>query len=378
MSLKPRNYPLLTGQPFLRRPAAPTTTASLTRVASQPLNMARVAVQYQIPERKPVRLPQRLSQEFINPQDTGKVWPVKRSSIGGERMESPVIDKENVDANKQVIRKREEKRTMSNDGKPICNLKRNHYLHDMKKRCSSLRPKRIDYHNGVPSQSVEAPDDLVVFDQEDQLLHDVEEKKMTPPLIETLKSEPIYPKENSGSKYCNEDPYQYYSPSLSANSIRTFEEDGAHYEGFTFESQKHGRGKLVNVEGECYIGEFDHGKREGFGTLTNKKGDKIYEGFWRNDLYEGSGIEYNLNVKLRAAENTKRTELGVLDLESWMSYEGNFDAGKWSGYGTLNFINGDIYSCLLYTSDAADDLLCVDLGGRRIIKKKKKYILELL
>src|SRR5659263_785722 len=30
------------------------------------------------------------------------------------------------------------------------------------------------------------------------------------------------------------------------------------------------------------------------------------------------------------------------------------------------------YVCLLYTSDAADDLLCVDLGGRRIIKKKKK------
>ena len=27
--------------------------------------------------------------------------------------------------------------------------------------------------------------------------------------------------------------------------------------------------------------------------------------------------------------------------------------------------------CLLYTSDAADDLLCVDLGGRRILKKKK-------
>src|SRR5450756_65265 len=27
-------------------------------------------------------------------------------------------------------------------------------------------------------------------------------------------------------------------------------------------------------------------------------------------------------------------------------------------------------NALLYTSDAADDLLCVDLGGRRIIKKK--------
>src|SRR5450756_3192749 len=31
----------------------------------------------------------------------------------------------------------------------------------------------------------------------------------------------------------------------------------------------------------------------------------------------------------------------------------------------------EFYLCLLYTSDAADDLLCVDLGGRRIIKKKK-------
>ena len=33
---------------------------------------------------------------------------------------------------------------------------------------------------------------------------------------------------------------------------------------------------------------------------------------------------------------------------------------------------GLVDDCLLYTSDAADDLLCVDLGGRRIIKKKKK------
>ena len=29
-------------------------------------------------------------------------------------------------------------------------------------------------------------------------------------------------------------------------------------------------------------------------------------------------------------------------------------------------------ACLLYTSDAADDLLCIDLGGRRIIKKKNQ------
>src|SRR5450756_3203156 len=36
-------------------------------------------------------------------------------------------------------------------------------------------------------------------------------------------------------------------------------------------------------------------------------------------------------------------------------------------------LRGSIMICLLYTSDAADDLLCVDLGGRRIIIKKKEH-----
>ena len=34
---------------------------------------------------------------------------------------------------------------------------------------------------------------------------------------------------------------------------------------------------------------------------------------------------------------------------------------------------GDVRGCRLYTSDAADDLLRVDLGGRRIINKKIQY-----
>ena len=38
-------------------------------------------------------------------------------------------------------------------------------------------------------------------------------------------------------------------------------------------------------------------------------------------------------------------------------------------HGLMALKLGDT-TCLLYTSDAADDLLCVDLGGRRIIKKK--------
>ena len=35
-------------------------------------------------------------------------------------------------------------------------------------------------------------------------------------------------------------------------------------------------------------------------------------------------------------------------------------------------INGKVHDCLLYTSDAADERSSVDLGGRRIIKKKQQ------
>ena len=59
----------------------------------------------------------------------------------------------------------------------------------------------------------------------------------------------------------------------------------------------------------------------------------------------------------------------------------NDDSASPTGIGlgatTLSRSPGNLYRtdgsgnyCLLYTSDAADDLLCVDLGGRRIIKKK--------
>ena len=43
---------------------------------------------------------------------------------------------------------------------------------------------------------------------------------------------------------------------------------------------------------------------------------------------------------------------------------------KWEKH--LGPLTHNFKPCLLYTSDAADDLLCVDLGGRRIIKKKKQ------
>src|SRR5665811_2633406 len=45
---------------------------------------------------------------------------------------------------------------------------------------------------------------------------------------------------------------------------------------------------------------------------------------------------------------------------------------RWEAFAHANFSRWLYIHCLLYTSDAADDLTRVDLGGRRIIKKKKK------
>src|SRR5678816_4890998 len=40
-------------------------------------------------------------------------------------------------------------------------------------------------------------------------------------------------------------------------------------------------------------------------------------------------------------------------------------------YAILKMPSGELRNCLLYTSDAADERSSVDLGGRRISKKKK-------
>src|SRR5450756_1733505 len=64
------------------------------------------------------------------------------------------------------------------------------------------------------------------------------------------------------------------------------------------------------------------------------------------------------------------TPLGLSAL--WAKHEGENPTGSFKDRGMTVAVSWARHQgCLLYTSDAADDLLCVDLGGRRIIKKKK-------
>ena len=75
--------------------------------------------------------------------------------------------------------------------------------------------------------------------------------------------------------------------------------------------------------------------------------------YLQNQYVNGSGWEQQM------AEAT--LSAGSFDEAGRYRYEAT--AAPWCNNGG---------NCLLYTSDAADDLLCVDLGGGRIIKKKNQ------
>mgnify|MGYP002682757312 CR=1 FL=1 len=65
----------------------------------------------------------------------------------------------------------------------------------------------------------------------------------------------------------------------------------------------------------------------------------------------------------------KRQDVGINRVDGRVVGDVDFD-GVSQVAGYITPVPGGV--CLLYTSDAADDLLCVDLGGRRIIKKKNR------
>eukprot|EP00658_Telonema_sp_P-2_P010281 TRINITY_DN13873_c0_g1_i8.p1 TRINITY_DN13873_c0_g1~~TRINITY_DN13873_c0_g1_i8.p1 ORF type:complete len:137 (-),score=35.86 TRINITY_DN13873_c0_g1_i8:52-462(-) len=97
---------------------------------------------------------------------------------------------------------------------------------------------------------------------------------------------------------------------------------------------------------------------------------------WRTRKVEGNPLEYGLPYE----DLYLRTQDGI-NLNAWLVKQRNHTKCP-----TLIFLHGNagnigdrlqnaygLYeNCLLYTSDAADEEDSVDLGGRRIIKKKKR------
>ena len=104
-------------------------------------------------------------------------------------------------------------------------------------------------------------------------------------------------------------------------------------------------------------------------NLVEKKPEEVF-----NFLKDNSFLTLNCyNIK------TPKLKLDFKDSKYATGRRKTSIARVWikKGSGKI-YVNGKLFTdyfsnCLLYTSDAADDTPCVDLGGRRIIKKKLSF-----
>src|SRR5678816_4050805 len=77
---------------------------------------------------------------------------------------------------------------------------------------------------------------------------------------------------------------------------------------------------------------------------------------------------YDLRKRTKGHTDLERLKKGMIAGQFWSIYVPGEVETKDAGYAKTQLEQFDI--CLLYTSDAADERSSVDLGGRRIIKKK--------
>jgi len=96
--------------------------------------------------------------------------------------------------------------------------------------------------------------------------------------------------------------------------------DGGFYKGMWFEGKRHGLGKLIEPNGNIYIGNFLDNKYNGRGTIYFKSGS-VYDGDWISGNRCGYGKE-------------------TYDDNSY--YEGSFNNDNRNGFGTMYKINGEI------------------------------------
>ena len=59
------------------------------------------------------------------------------------------------------------------------------------------------------------------------------------------------------------------------------------YRGHFFDDVFQGKGLAKYTNGNVYEGSWQDGKRCGYGTLTNDKGQLIYVGNWKYNRYHG-------------------------------------------------------------------------------------------
>lgn len=125
------------------------------------------------------------------------------------------------------------------------------------------------------------------------------------------------------------------------NYYEITEDNGAIYKGQMLNNKKHGKGFLLDIDGDTYEGEFKEDKINGFGIFKSKDGT-IYKGNWINNQQDGNGFEkwedgctYEGNYK-----NGLKHGMGIYYFSDGSFYNGDWVAGKMEGMGEYRYVGG--------------------------------------
>src|SRR5665811_339983 len=119
-------------------------------------------------------------------------------------------------------------------------------------------------------------------------------------------------------------------------------------------------------DGQLKVSEFEHGRTVRDNPLESTNEENGVEVIFQPDEEMFGNYYYISEYVDTMLKNNVYLNSGLVI---------NFNGNKFfSRNGLVDLLNENmgkegLYPCLLYTSDAADDLTRVDLGGRRIIKK---------
>ena len=123
-----------------------------------------------------------------------------------------------------------------------------------------------------------------------------------------------------------------------------FLSDGSIYKGFFHNNKMEGRGRIMNINGFVYEGEFKRGQSNGYGKYLALDGTS-YKGAWLDDRQNGAGNEtypdgsfYTGNFK-----NGKKDGFGKLVFKDKNVFEGNFVNNDINGEGVFFWKDGRIF-----------------------------------
>ena len=122
--------------------------------------------------------------------------------------------------------------------------------------------------------------------------------------------------------------------------------DSSTYKGQVLDSQRHGRGMLVQADGSYYDGLWRKGLRDGFGRAVDAKTGCVYEGEFKRDRFHGFGVLYNLTTGFSFEGkwvDGKQHGFGVEHWDDGSLFEGDYVQGVKQGKGIFRWGNGCAY-----------------------------------